>query len=136
MMPPAISADRIRLLLDRNLQEVFGETDDVRRRAAVDELWTENAILYAPSGPIVGRAAIAQFASDLRATHPHYVYTAHGIAQVLHDAGQLRWGSGARGEAPAYTGTDFIVVRDGLIAILYVLLDESTDEFRRASGRA
>jgi hypothetical protein len=32
------SADRIRELLDRNLQEVFGEGHAERRRAAIDEL--------------------------------------------------------------------------------------------------
>ncbi len=36
------SAERIRELLDRNLQEVFGEGDDARRRAAIDELWAED----------------------------------------------------------------------------------------------
>ena len=39
------SADRIHELLHRNLQEVFGEGDAKRRRAAIDELWTENAAL-------------------------------------------------------------------------------------------
>lgn len=35
------NADRIRELLDRNLREVFGEGDDTRRRAAIDELWAK-----------------------------------------------------------------------------------------------
>jgi hypothetical protein len=39
------SADRIRELLDRNLQEVFGEADSVRRMAAVEELWAEDGVL-------------------------------------------------------------------------------------------
>jgi hypothetical protein len=55
--------------------------------------------------------------TDLRATHPH------GEPQALHDAGRLAWGSGPHGEAPAYTGTDVIIVRDGKIAALYVFLD-------------
>lgn len=41
------SADRIRELLRRNLQEVFGEGDAVRRRAALDELWAADAVLCA-----------------------------------------------------------------------------------------
>ncbi len=128
-------AERIRELLARNLQEVFGEGDDRRRRAAIDELWTEDAILYVPPGAIVGRTAIDRFASDLRATHPHFVYTPHGEPQVLHNAGRLAWGSGPRGEAPAYTGWDVIIARDGKIAALYVFLDESSEEFRKASGQ-
>jgi len=130
------SAERIRELLDRNLQEVFGEGDGQRRRAAIEELWAEDGILYVPPGAIVGHDAIATFAGDLRATHPDYVYTPHGKPQVVHDAGRLSWGSGPRGEAPDYTGWDVIIVRDGKIAALYVFLDESSEEFRRTSGQA
>ena len=36
------STERIRELLDRNLQEVFGEADDERRRVALDALWAED----------------------------------------------------------------------------------------------
>ena len=42
--------DRIHELLHRNLQEVFGEGDAVRRRAAIDELYTEDCVLYVPPG--------------------------------------------------------------------------------------
>jgi len=37
--------DRIRTLLTRNLQEVLGEGDDARRRAAIAELWAEDGVL-------------------------------------------------------------------------------------------
>jgi hypothetical protein len=64
-----------------------------------------------------------KFAGDLRATHPHFVYTPHGEAQALHNAGRLAWGSGPRDEPPNYTGLDVVIVRDGKIAALYVFLD-------------
>ena len=38
----------ISTLLTRNLQDVFGENDPARRRAAIDELWTEDAVFYDP----------------------------------------------------------------------------------------
>src|SRR2546425_13195676 len=60
--------DRIHELLHRNLQEVFGEGDAVRRRAAIDELYTEDCVLYVPPGTFVGREALDKFAGDLRAT--------------------------------------------------------------------
>ena len=129
------SADRIRELLDRNLQEVFGENDEDRRRAAIDQLWAKDGVLYVPPGIIVGRDAIAKFAGDLRKTHPNFVYTPHGAPQVLHDAGRLAWGSGPRGEAPEYTGWDVVTVRDGRITALYVFLDENSEELRRSSGQ-
>lgn len=115
--------DHIRELLHRNLQEVFGEGDAARRRAAIEDLYTEDCVLYAPPGVFVGRDALDKFAGDLRATHPHFVYTPHGEPQALHNAGRLAWGSGPRGAPPNYTGLDVVIVRDGKIAALYVFLD-------------
>jgi len=40
--------ERIHELLHRNLQEVFGEGDATRRRAAIEELYTEDCVLYVP----------------------------------------------------------------------------------------
>lgn len=130
MVPNSESADRTRELLLRNLKEVFGEGDSGRRRAAIEELWAEDGVLYAPTGPVTGHAAIDAFAGTLRAMHPDFAY-APGNPQMLHNAGRLGWGSGPRGEAPAYTGWDFILVRDGRIAALYVFLDEGSAESRR-----
>ena len=113
----------IETLLNRNLPEVFGEGHPARRRAAIQELYTEDCVLYVPPGKFVGHDALDKFAGDLRATHPHFVYTPHGAPQALHNAGRLAWGSGPRGETPDYTGLDVIIVRDGKIAALYVFLD-------------
>ncbi len=136
MLQSSEKPQRIRELLDRNLQEVFGEGDAQRRCAAIEEMWAEDAVLYVPPGIVKGREAIDKFAGDLRATHPHYVYTPHGAPQVLHNAGRIAWGSGPRDEPPEYTGWDVIIVRDGRIAALYVFLDEGTAEFSRsAAGR-
>jgi hypothetical protein len=43
-MPYSVST-----LLTRNLQEVFGEDDPARRRAAIDELDTEDGVFYDPA---------------------------------------------------------------------------------------
>ena len=115
--------DRIRELLHRNLQEVFGEGDPARRRVAIEGLYTDDCVLYAPPGVFVGHDALDKFAGDLRATHPDFAYTPHGAPQALHNAGRLAWGSGLRGEKPDYTGLDVIIVRNDKIAVLYVFLD-------------
>jgi hypothetical protein len=115
--------DRIRGLLRCNFQEVFGESNPARRRAAIGELYAEDCVLYAPLGIFIGPEALDKFAGDLRATHPNFVYTPHGEAQTLHNAGRLAWGSGPRGEPPNYTGLDLVIVRDGKIAALYAFLD-------------
>ena len=116
-------AKLIATLLRRNLAEVFGENDPERRRAAISEIYAEDAVVHAPPGTIVGHDGLDKFAGDLRSMHPHYVYTPSGEPQVLHDSARLGWGSGPAGEPPRYTGEDFILVRNGKIAALYVYLD-------------
>ena len=118
-----IATERIIELLYRNLQEVFGEGDPARRRAAIQEFYTDDCMLYAPDGVLVGHDALDKFAGELRATHPHVVYTPHGQAQALHNGGILAWGSGPKGEPPKYTGLDVVVVRESKVAALYVFLN-------------
>jgi SnoaL-like domain len=115
--------ERIAELLDRNLQEVFGEGDAARRRAAIEEFYIDDCVVHVQDGVFVGHDALDKFAGELRATHPHFVYTPHGEPQALHDAGILAWGSGPKGEPPEYTGLDVIVVRENKIAALYVFLN-------------
>jgi hypothetical protein len=116
-------SNRIHELLKRNLQEVFGEADPARRRAAIEELYTDDCVVHLPPGVFVGHDALDKLAGEVRATHPHFVYTPHGQPQALHNAGRLAWGSGPRGEKPDYTGVDVIIVRDDKIAVLYGFFD-------------
>jgi SnoaL-like domain len=111
-------SDIIETLLLRNLQEVFGEGDPTRRRAAVEKLYTEDCTVLLPIGRYVGHAALDQVAR-----HPSFIYTPHRPPQAVQDGGRLAWGSGPPGEPPRYTGLDVIIVRDGKIAALYVFLD-------------
>ena len=116
-------SERIHELLLRNLQEVFGEGDSAKRRFAIEELYTDDCVVYVPPGILVGHEALDKFAGDLRATHPHFAYAPHASPQALHNAGCLTWGSGPRGGVPTYTGLDVIIVRDEKIAALYVFLN-------------
>jgi hypothetical protein len=115
--------ERIAELLDRNLQEVFGEGDAARRRTAIEEFYIDDCVVHVPDGVFVGHDAVDKFAGELRATHPQFVYIPHGEPQTLHDAGILAWGSGPKGEPPEYTGLDVIVVRENKIGALYVFLN-------------
>ncbi|WAJ43790.1 nuclear transport factor 2 family protein [Mycobacterium sp. Aquia_216] len=117
------ATERIIELLQRNLQEVFGEGDPARRRAAIEEFYTDDCVVYVPDAVLVGHDAVDAFAGELRATHPHFVYTHHGEPQALHNGGILAWGSGPKGEPAEYTGLDVVVVRDSKIAALYVFLN-------------
>ena len=115
----------ISTLLTRNLHEVFGENDPERRRAAIDEIFTEDCAFYDPTkGVDRGRDEIDRVAGAIKATHPDFRYQLIGEPEELGNGGRIQWVSGQPGEAPAYAGTDFIIARDGRIAALYLFFDK------------
>jgi hypothetical protein len=115
----------ISTLLTRNLRDVFGENDAARRRAAIDEIFTEDCVFYDPtSGAHRGRDEIDRAAGAIRATHPDFRYQPLAEPEELGNGGRIQWVSGRPGEAPAYAGTDFIIARDGRIAALYLFFDK------------
>jgi hypothetical protein len=115
----------ISTLLTRNLRDVFGENDAARRRAAIDEIYTEDCVFYEPKGVYRGRDEID------KATHPDFQYQPITPAEELGNTGRIQWVSGRPGEPPAYAGTDFIVARDGRIAAIYLFFDKFFDKQER-----
>ena len=115
----------ISTLLTRNLHDVFGENDPARRRAAIDEIYTEDCVFYDPSGGVYrGRDAIDRVAGTIKAMHPDFRYQPIAEPEELGDGGRIRWVEGHPGAAPANAGTDFIVARDGRIAAVYLFFDK------------
>ncbi|MGC1904413.1 MAG: nuclear transport factor 2 family protein, partial [Candidatus Acidiferrum sp.] len=109
----------------RNLRDVFGENDPARRRAAIDEIYTEDCVFYDPSkGVYRGRDEIDRIAGAIKATHPEFRYQPITEPAESGNGGLVRWISGRPGEAPAYAGTDFIIVREGRIAAIYLFFDK------------
>jgi len=117
----AMSSYTISTLLTRNLHDVFGENDAARRRAAIDDIFTEDCVFYEPGGAIYrGRDEIDRIAGALRHTHTDFRYQPIAGPEELGDGGRIKWVSGRPGETPAYAGTDFIIARDGRIAAIYL----------------
>jgi hypothetical protein len=115
----------ISTLLARNLHDVFGENDPARRRAAIDEIFTEDCVFYEPSGRVYrGRDAINNVAGTLRAMHPDFRYQPIAEPEELGNAGRVKWVEGRSSEPPAVAGTDFIIARDGRIAAIYLFFDK------------
>jgi len=119
-----MSRHSISTLLSRNLQDVFGEIDPARRRAAIDELFTEDCAFYEPKGVYRGRDEIHRIAGVIKATHPDFRYQPVAEPEELGNAGRVKWVEGRPGEAPAVAGTDFIIARDGRIAAVYLFFDK------------
>lgn len=79
-------------LLERNLQEIFGEGDDARRRKVAEEIMHEDAVFVEPRGVHSGRDEIVRIAGVIRAMHPTFRYAPITEAEVLHDrAGRVKW---------------------------------------------
>ena len=114
----------ISTLLTRNLHDVFGENDPARRRAAIDEIFTEDCVFYEPNGVYRGRDEIDRVASAIKATHPDFRYQPIAEPEELGNGGRIQGVSGRPGEPSAYAGTDFIVARDGRIAAVYLFFDK------------
>jgi hypothetical protein len=118
-------SNSISTLLLRNLSDVFGENDPVRRRTAIDELYHEDAVFHDPNGGAVrGREEIDRIAGVIKATHPDFRYRPLAPPEESGDAGRVRWVSGTPGQPPEYAGTDFIVARNGRIASVHMFFDK------------
>lgn len=103
---------------------MFGEIDLVRRRAAINEIFHEDAVFHEPNGIYRGRDEINRIAGAIKATHPDFQYQPIAPPEESGDVGRVRWVSGSPGKPPAYAGTDFIIARDGKIAAVYLFFDK------------
>jgi hypothetical protein len=85
----------ISTLLTRNLHDVFGENDPARRRAAIDEILTEDCVFYEPSGRVYrGPDEIDRVAGTLTAMHPDFRYQPIAEPEELGNAGRVKWVEG------------------------------------------
>ena len=114
----------ISTLVTRNLHDVFGENDPARRRAAIDEIFTEDCLFYEPRGVYRGRDEIDRVAGAIKATHPDFRYQPIAEPEELGNAGRIQWVEGVPGELPTTAGTDFIIAQDGRIAAVYLFFDK------------
>ena len=118
-------SNSISTLLIRNVRDVFGLNDPERRRAAINELYTEDVVFYDRNkGAYRGRDEIDRIAGAIKATHADFSYQPIAEPEEVGNWGRVPWVSGRPGDAPAYAGTDFIIARDGRIAAIYLFFDK------------
>jgi hypothetical protein len=110
-------------LLTRNLFDVFGQHDRSKRRAAIEELFTEDVVFSDPQQRHVGRDALDAAVEALHELLPGYVFNEVGSAQTRTDSGRMAWSFGPADDPKRITGLDVIVVRGDRIAALYTFLD-------------
>ena len=119
---PVESEDRIRELMLGNLFDVFSEHDPERRNEVIARNYTEDVIWTDPDGIAAGRQAFAEAAQKFVDNTPDFVFTAAGPVMVSRDIGYLPFNLGVPRQAPAASGLDVAVVREGRIALLYTMV--------------
>ena len=111
-------------LMERMLQGVFNEPDPQRREAAIAETFAEDVVFTDPEGSVTGRAALAAKVTELLAQGPGFVFTHDGpLREIPGTLGVRAWRLGPADGPSVLGGLDVAVVRDGLIATLYTVLD-------------
>jgi SnoaL-like domain len=116
-------------LMERMLQGVFNEPDAAHRATAIDETFTEDVVFRDAEGTVTGRDALAAKVTALLAQGPGFVFVHDGPLREIPGALGIRaWKLGPVGGTPVIGGLDVAVVRDGLIATLYTVLDGGEDQ--------
>lgn len=118
------AAPVVATLMMRNMQDVFGEIDPVRRRAVIDEIWNEDGVFFDPVGAHKGRDEIHRIAGIVRADHPGFKYQPIAEPEVMGNGARVKWVAGRPGEPPAYAGTDFAIANGGKLAAVYYFVDK------------
>jgi SnoaL-like domain len=118
----SVDAARIRELMLANLFAVFNERDPKRRLAVIARNYTEDVIWSDPDETFQGHEAMNEQAQNLHERMPDFVFSAAGPVQVSRDLGLLSFNLGVPQDAPAVSGVDVALVRDGRIAVLHTLL--------------
>ncbi|WP_433330825.1 nuclear transport factor 2 family protein [Spirillospora sp. CA-294931] len=101
----------IRELIERYLA-IWNETDPAGRRAAIDELWTEDGVYTDPLVVAAGRDAIDATIAGAQGQFPGLTFRLAGDVDAHHDIARFTWELGpADGEALA-VGFDVAVLTD------------------------
>ena len=87
-------------LAERNVSSIFNERDGKKRRAALKDLWTADAVLWSAGGTYIGYQSIERAISSLLRSYPEFSFTLVGEVDEIPDAARMRWSFGAAG-APA-----------------------------------
>lgn len=99
--------------------ETWNIVDAAERRAAIDELFTENVEYADPNVHIEGRAALDAYIVETQKQISGGVFSLASDVSTHHGLGRFTWQVGPVGGAPFVVGYDFIAVENGQVRRLY-----------------
>lgn len=91
---------------------IWNEKDPAVRRAAIDELWTENPVYVDPLGAAEGRDAIDAFIGAAQQQFPGLVFRPAGTVDAHHNVARFTWELGPEGGEAIAAGFDVAVFGD------------------------
>jgi len=105
--------------------DTWNETDPSARRAAVDQLYTEDARYVDPMGVADGREAIASLIGAVQQQFPGFSFRLAGPVDGHHNQARFGWDLGPAGAEAPIVGFDVAVVDDsGRIQTVLGFLDK------------
>ena len=93
------------------------------RTKAIADVYSPDVFIGEPGAQHRGHSGMAHVISALQAQLPGTAITRSGPVQAVQDLVTYTWELGAGTQPAIATGRDVLIIRDGLIASLYVLID-------------
>ncbi len=103
----------------------WNQTDAVRRKAAIRELYTEDAGYTDPLAAVHGWDGIDGFVGAAQQQFQGLVFSLAGKVDAHHDTARFTWHLGTPGAAePVVIGFDVVAAQDGRLRQVYGFLDK------------
>lgn len=110
-------------VIDRYI-ESWNETDPVRRRALIDEVWAEHGRYTDPLAVAEGRDAIDATIAAVQGQFPGLRFSL-GPVDAHHDIARFTWTLGTDDREPLVVGFDVAVLTaEGTVAAIHGFLDK------------
>jgi hypothetical protein len=103
---------------------VWNETDDVKRRALISDVFTPDVTYTDPLGSVAGHDGIDQFVGGAQAQFAGLTFALPADPDAHHDLARFQWHLGLPGEEPVAIGFDVVELEGGKIAKVHGFLDK------------
>ncbi|MGH3883511.1 MAG: nuclear transport factor 2 family protein [Pseudonocardiaceae bacterium] len=104
---------------------IWNERDPGRRRAAIDDIWAENANYVDPMVVAEGRDAIDATIGAVQTQFPSLSFRLAGAVDAHHNLARFTWELGVDGAEAVVVGFDVAVCsEDGRLRNMYGFLDK------------
>lgn len=111
-------------LIERYLA-IWNEQDPARRRAEIDEVWTEDARYVDPLAVAEGRHAIDATIAAVQQQFPGLTFRLGGPVDAHHNVARFTWELGPDGGEPIVIGFDVAACADdGRLSAVHGFLDK------------